>query len=279
VTAPITDLHLHTTASDGRLTPRELVARVAAAGVTVMAVTDHDTTASVSEVQRLAAEHGVEAISGIEVTAVEDGRDVHILGYFIDHDDPVLGEFLSMQRRRRIARVEAIAVRLRALGVPIDIGSLLEEAQRETGRSIGRPQVARAMIAAGHVRDTREAFDQWLATDRPGFVAREGPSPEAVIAALHAARGLASLAHPGKTRIDSRIAALRDAGLDAIEAFHSDHDEATRERYAQMARTLGCLVTGGSDFHGDPSHGLEPGTVALPAADWVRLRDAARPHA
>jgi 3',5'-nucleoside bisphosphate phosphatase len=279
VTAPLADLHLHTTASDGRLTPRELVARVAAAGVTVMAATDHDTTASVGEVRRLAAEQGVEAIAGIEVTAVEDGRDVHILGYFIVHDDPVLGEFLALQRRRRIARVEAIASRLQALGLPIDIASLLSEAQRETGRSIGRPQVARAMIAAGHVRDTAEAFDRWLASDRPGFVAREGPSPETVIATLHAAGGLASLAHPGKTRIDARIAALREAGLDAIEAFHSDHDESTRERYVQMARTLGCLITGGSDFHGDPSHGLEPGTVTLPAADWMRLRAAAPPHA
>jgi predicted metal-dependent phosphoesterase TrpH len=275
---PVVDLHLHTTASDGRLTPRQLVERAAAAGVTVMAATDHDTVAAVEDVRSAAAEYGIEAIAGIEVTAVAAGRDIHILGYFVDPADRALGEFLATQRQRRIARVEAIAARLAALGVPIDVAPLLQRAQRESGKSIGRPQVAAAMIAAGYVRDTSEAFDRWLAGDRPGFVAREGPSPGEVIAMIHAAGGLASLAHPGKTGIDDRISELRAAGLDALEAFHPDHDEPARSRYARMAAGLGCLVTGGSDFHGDPAHGREPGTMTMPAADWQRLR-AAAPHA
>jgi 3',5'-nucleoside bisphosphate phosphatase len=269
------DLHLHTTSSDGRLTPRALVGRVAAAGVRIMAVTDHDTTAALDEVRRAAAEYGIEAVSGIEVTAVENERDVHVLGYFIDPDDRALAAFLSIQRGRRVARVQAIAARLADLGVPVDVTPLFTQVRQETGRSIGRPQLARAMIEAGHVRDTSEAFDRWLGAGRPGFIAREGPSIHDVIAVLHAAGGLASLAHPGKTGIDARIPALRECGLDALEAFHSDHDELQRARYANLAAELGCLVTGGSDFHGDPTHGVEPGTAPLPHAEWERLRAAA----
>ena len=272
------DLHLHTTASDGRLTPGELVEHVAMAGVTVMAVTDHDTVAATEDVRRLAAERGIEAVSGIEVTAVENGCDVHILGYFANPADRALGEFLATQRERRVSRVKAIAERLAELGVPVDVRPLLAEAETRTGRSIGRPQVAQAMIAAGHVADISDAFERWLGQGRPGFLPREGPSCEVVIATLHQAGGLASLAHPGKTAIDARLASLRDAGLDALEAYHSDHPPTLVERYIRRAAELGMLVSGGSDFHGDPSHGREPGMSALPQEHWQRLR-AARSNA
>jgi predicted metal-dependent phosphoesterase TrpH len=275
----VIDLHLHTTASDGRCSPEELVEHVSAAGVTVMAVTDHDTTAAIAEVRAAARRRGIEAISGIEITAIDAGRDVHVLGYFFDPLNAALGAFLSAQRAARIARVQAIALRLAALGVPVEIESLLDQAVRESGRSIGRPQVARAMIAAGHVADTREAFDRWLADDRPGFVPRAGASPGVIIDVIHGAGGTASLAHPGKTGLDVRIETLARAGLDAIEAFHPDHDALLAQRYVEMARAFGLLLTGGSDFHGDPVHGLSPGSVTLPAAEWERLRDCRRPHA
>ena len=271
------DLHLHTTASDGRCTPQELVDRAASAGVTAMAVTDHDTTAAVAEVQALAGARGIDAISGIEITAIEAGRDVHILGYFIDPGNPQLVGFLSRQRAERIARVKAVGDRLSQLGVPIDITPMLARAEEDAGRSIGRPQIARAMVAAGHVADTREAFDRWLATGRPAFVPRVGAPPEEVIPLVRGAGGLTSLAHPGQTAIDTRISELCVAGLDAIEVYHPDHDSASTERYRQLASRLGLLVTGGSDFHGDPSHGSEPGSVTLPDDAWLRFR-AAAPH-
>jgi predicted metal-dependent phosphoesterase TrpH len=273
------DLHLHTTASDGRCSPGELVERAVAAGLTVMAVTDHDTTASVREVRVAADRHGIEAIAGIEITAVEAGRDVHMLGYFLDPDAGPLSTFLGAARASRVARVEAIAARLAAVDRPIDVASIIEDARAHSGRSIGRPQVARAMIAAGYVKNTSEAFERWLGPDGPVFVARTGASPEEVIAVIHAAGGLASLAHPGRTRIDARLAGLRDAGLDALEVFHSDHDGALVKRYAAVARELGLLVTGGSDFHGDPAHGLEPGSAGLPAAEWTRVSAARDRHA
>ena len=274
----VIDLHLHTTASDGRCTPRELVDLAADEGVSVMAVTDHDTTAAVAEVRTAALERGLQAVSGIEITAVEAGRDLHVLGYLFDPLHQALGAFLLTQRAARIARVQAIGARLAALGVPVDVEPLVRQAGRESGRSVGRPQVARAMIDAGHVADTQEAFDRWLGQGRPGFVPRAGPAPEAVIEIIHQAGGIASLAHPGKFGLDARIPSLAEAGLDAVEAFHPDHDASLVRRYVQAARGLDLLLTGGSDFHGDPGHGLSPGAVTLPAAEFARLR-AARPHA
>lgn len=275
----LVDLHLHTTASDGRLTARELVDRAIAARLRVMAVTDHDTTASVVEAQGYAAAAGIESISGIEITAVDAGADVHILGYFLDPAHSGLSVFLARQRASRVARVEAIAARLASLGVPIDVAPLLAEAQRQGGRSIGRPQVARAMVTAGHVRDTREAFDRWLGSGLPGFVRREGSGSEDVIAAIHDAGGIASMAHPGKSIGDERLTALRGAGLDALEAYHPDHDTARVAHYLQLARGLGLLVTGGSDFHGEPDHGRALASVTLPPAEWDRLLDARARHA
>lgn len=272
------DLHLHTTASDGRSTPRELVEEAVSAGLTVMAVTDHDTTASVDEVRALARERGVACVPGIEITAVEDGRDVHVLGYFLDPADARLGEFLAAQRQTRLDRVQAIAARLAELGMPIDLRASLAEVREQPGRSIGRPQVARAMAHAGHVSSTREAFDRWLGRDLPAFVPRSGSSPEEVIAIIQRAGGLTSLAHPGRTSLDARIPALRDAGLDAIEVYHSDHDRAAISRYHQLATDVGLLMTGGSDFHGDPMHGVMVGAAAVPDEAWQRFRAAQHRH-
>lgn len=273
------DLHLHTTASDGRCSPAELVERARDAGLTVMAVTDHDTTAAIADVRRLAAANGIDAVAGIEITAVEDGFDVHILGYFLEPGDPGLQQFLVTQRGIRLERVREIAARLQTLGMPVDIEPVLAEARRDPARAVGRPQVARAMIAAGHVPSVDEAFTSWLSRGRPAFVPRAGASPESVIGIIHAAHGIASLAHPGRTRIDSRIAALRDAGLDALEAFHSDHDPAERMRYTQLATSLGAGVTGGSDFHGDPARMIAPGSTTLPPEHWTALCAARAPHA
>jgi predicted metal-dependent phosphoesterase TrpH len=273
------DLHLHTTASDGRCSPRELVERAAAAGLTVLAVADHDTVAAVGEVRALAGGRNIEAITGIEITAIESGRDVHMLGYFFDADSPELAAFLARQRASRLARIVTIGERLAELGMPVDLEPLVAAARRHASHSIGRPKIARMMVDAGYAADMRDAFDHWLVPGRPAFVPRAGAPPEEVIAILHRAGGMASLAHPGRTRIDVRIAALKEAGLDAIEVFHPDHDEPMVARYRQMARALDLLVTGGSDFHGAPSHGLEPGASTLPTPEWDRLFAAHHRHA
>lgn len=272
------DLHLHTTASDGRRSPEEVVRWASLAGVTVLAVTDHDTTAAIDEVRRHALRAGIEAVAGIEITAVEHGRDVHMLGYFFDPADEALASFLTTQREARVRRTEAIAERLAELGMPISLRSVFGSGRRNRGRSIGRPQIAEAMVRAGHAVDMRDAFDRWLGEGCPAFMPREGPSPEDVLAVVHAAGGIVSLAHPGRTRIDARIESLRAAGLDAIEVYHPDHNRDTQVRYWELARDLGCLRTGGSDFHGDTAHGLNPGSTALPEDEWDRLIAAVRPR-
>jgi predicted metal-dependent phosphoesterase TrpH len=267
----VIDLHLHTTASDGRSTPGELVDYAAQAGLTVMSVTDHDTTAAVAAVTALAAERGIEAISGIEITAVLRSRDVHMLGYFYDASDAAFRSFLLAQREARVARAEAIVGRLADLQMPIDFTEQIAAARSGVGPSLARPHVARAMVAAGHVKDLKEAFDKWLAEGQPAFMERIGPPPSAVIEAIHAAGGLASLAHPGRTRIDADIPDMVAAGLDAIEVYHSDHDDEKRLRYAAIAAEHRLLVTGGTDFHADPASPLRVGTVTLPPAEWEWL--------
>lgn len=268
------DLHLHTTASDGRSTPGELVDLAVRAGLTVMAVTDHDTTAAVADVRAIAADRGIESIPGIEITAVVDGRDVHMLAYFFEPRHVALMTFLAGQRQIRLARIEAILERLAELKMPLNFKPQLELARRQTGLSLARPHVARAMVAAGFARDVRAAFDQWLGEGRPAYVERVGPSPAAVAAAVHAAGGLVSLAHPGRTRIDDHIPALVADGLDALEAFHSDHDAAAVARYRAMAAAHGLLTTGGSDFHADPGSAVAIGSSVLPFEEWQRLHAA-----
>lgn len=249
---------MHTTASDGRLTPVELVARVAAARLTTISVTDHDTVAAIEEVSTAARPMGIRVVPGIEITAVDQGRDVHMLGYFFDPRHDGLAAFLVNQRSLRVARVREIAARLAALNMFIDVESLLMTAAVRPGSSVGRPQIARELVRAGHVPSVQDAFDLWLATGRPAFVPRTGPSPADVVSVIHDAGGVASFAHPGVTRRDELIAPLVEQGLDAIEAYHSDHTDEDVVAYRRMAARLGVLVSGGSDFHGEDPAKPEP---------------------
>jgi predicted metal-dependent phosphoesterase TrpH len=274
------DLHTHTNASDGRCSPPELVARAAAVGVTVLSVTDHDTVDANGVAAISCADAGITFVPGIEITAVRDESDVHVLGYFLDPASPGLRLFLAEQRQRRIDRIGRIVERLERLGMPLDAGAILRPAIDQPGTSIGRPAVARALIAAGYVATTGEAFDSLLARGRPGFVPREGASPEIVIEQIHAAGGVASLAHPGLLKRDDWIGGLAASGLDALEAYHTSHDEAQTAGYRAVAGRLGLCVSGGSDYHADQSHGAaHPGSVALPQDAFDQLRDRATSRA
>lgn len=268
------DLHLHTTASDGAFSPSELVARARAARLSVIAVTDHDTTAGACAARGPALDSGLELVPGIEISAVADGRDVHMLGYFIDPESPALAAFLDRQRAERRRRVAAIGDRLAALGCGVDVAAILDSAG--DGRTIGRPQLADALVRAGCVADRDEAFSRYLGFSAPAFVPRRGAEPAEVIGVVHEAGGLVSMAHPGVTRRDDLIAPLVARGLDAIEVRHSDHDEATEARYRAMAADLGILVTGGSDYHGETGRrAASLGSVVMPPADFEALRRAA----
>jgi predicted metal-dependent phosphoesterase TrpH len=267
----VIDLHLHTAASDGLLPPADLVERIQAAGISAFSVTDHDTVAGLEAAADAAAARGMRFVTGIEVTAIQDGRDLHMLGYGIDPRSPALLAFLEKQRELRRHRVHLVLDRLAALGVPIDPAPVLAS-DSEGGRTVGRPHVAREMVRAGYVRSVSEAFDSWLATGRPAFVPRDGASPAEVVAVIHEAGGVAAMAHPGVTNRDGLLTELVAHGLDALEVWHSDHDEAAARRYAALAGTLGLLMTGGSDFHGDGEdrvNGL--GRVGMPEQAFSAL--------
>ncbi len=266
------DLHTHTTASDGRCAPAELVARAAAAGVTVLAVTDHDTVGGCAATAAACLSSNIEFVPGIEITAVVAETDVHMLGYFMDITSSPFLDFLAEQRQTRIDRVRLMVDKLATLGVHVDVDAILAPALADPRKSAGRPWIARALVAAGVVASTDEAFERWLGRGRPAFVARDGAAPPEVIERIHDAGGIASLAHPGLLKRDEWIPGFAGAGLDALEAYHSRHDAAATAHYAALAAQLGVAVSGGSDFHADEAHGpAAPGAVSLPAAEYQRL--------
>jgi predicted metal-dependent phosphoesterase TrpH len=270
------DLHTHTTASDGRRTPPELVAAAAAAGVTVLSVTDHDTIAACAPARAACAEARIEFVPGIEITAMRAERDVHVLGYFIDVQSTALLAFLADQRRRRLDRVRQMILRLAACGIELDAAAILQPGVADPAASVGRPWIARALVDHGHCATTGEAFDRWLARGRPAFVARLAAPPEEVFARIHEAGGVASIAHPGLLGHDEWIPDFLAAGLDAIEAYHTKHDAERTRHYVELAARLGLAVSGGSDYHADETHGaVTPGSVSLPREAFdalVRLK-------
>ena len=265
------DLHLHTTASDGRSSPEALIRRAAAAGVTTLAVTDHDTTAGIAAARAAAAPMGIAVVPGIEITSVHNGKDVHMLGYFIDEAHAELAGFLVAQRADRRRRIEDMLDRLDSLGVVLDRAPLMSQAEGK-GKAIGRPVIARALIEGGHAKDMSDAFDRYLSPGRAAFVPRLGASPAEVVAIITRAGGVSSFAHPLKLGLDSLIADLARTGLDAVEVFHPDHDEAARARYQDLARDCGLLVSGGSDDHGPGADRADTlGTVSLPPQAFEAL--------
>jgi 3',5'-nucleoside bisphosphate phosphatase len=273
----VIDLHTHTTASDGRCTPAELVARASAAGVTILSVTDHDTVAGCEAVAAACASARIRFVAGIEITAVCEEADVHMLGYFVDASSPALGAFLSDQRHQRIDRIRRMIAKLAVFGIHLNADAIVQPAIDDPSRSVGRPWIARALVSGGYVKSTNDAFGIWLSRGRPAFVARESAPPERVIERIHEAGGLASLAHPGLVKRDDWIPAFAAAGLDALEVYHIDHDQAATKHYRAIAERLNLAVSGGSDFHGDESHGSpSPGTVTLPREDYDRLAALAR---
>jgi len=273
----VIDLHMHTTASDGRCSPADLVAWVHAAGVTTFAITDHDTVAALAEARVHAERLRLTLVPGVEVTAVWQGRDVHVLGYWIDPAHPALGAFLAGQRERRVARARAIGAALAQAGAKVDLEPLLARVAARAGAAVGRPGVAQALVSAGHASSVQDAFDRLLGEGCPAYVSRTGVPPNDVCAIIHAAGGVASLAHPGVTRRDDCLAQWASDGLDALEAYHSDHSEADQVRYLERAQQLGLAVSGGSDFHGDDpmSHRSRRrvlGGVPLPEPAWHALQ-------
>jgi predicted metal-dependent phosphoesterase TrpH len=257
------DLHLHTTFSDGTWSPEELVAEAARRAVTLIAVTDHDEIGGIAPAQAVGRHCGVEVVSGVEINTDLGREEVHILGYGFPLESAVLHEGLDGLRTSRCTRLERILGRLAAAGVRLDRDRVLAIAGKG---SVGRPHIAQALVEAGVVADMNAAFDRYLGRNSPAYVPRETLSPEEAIALIHRAGGFTSLAHPGKLgdppRILRRLAA---AGLDALEAYHTDHSAELSTRLERWAAQYGLVVTGGTDSHGPRgSRVVVVGSVPVP---------------
>jgi hypothetical protein len=265
------DLHSHTTASDGTLTPRELVRLAARHGVRVLAVTDHDSTAGIREaIDEARSLPPLEIVPGLEINCDVPGAEIHVLGYCLDWEVAWFQEFLGTQREERRQRVYRIAARLAELGVPIDpddVFALVKEG------SAGRPHVAQAMVDRGYVKSVREAFDRYLSLNGPANVPRRRLAPAEAVRIIRRARGVPVLAHPGLANRDELIPELVAAGLLGIEAFYPEHSAGQIAAYRDMCARLGLVATGGSDFHGPRVGGVRhPGVQPVPESAWQELQ-------
>ena len=272
------DLHSHTTASDGEHSPEGLLALARAAGVTVLAVTDHDTVAGLARAAAAAEAEGLAFVPGIEISATAAGREIHILGHFVDATEAGLARFSDRLRGERAVRMGRMVQRMGELGFPV---TLEEVEQIGGGAHLGRPHLALALLNRGYVSSTKEAFDRFLADGRPGHVDRYRVPADEAIRLLHAAGGTATLAHPGPSQVtEPTLRALAQAGLDGLEVFHVDHVPSQREALLRTADALGLIPTGGSDYHGARvSPGRKPGGSTTPPEAFARLTARAEKHA
>lgn len=268
------DLHSHTTASDGALTPRELVRLAARQGVRVLAITDHDSTEGLSEALAEASVHGLEIVPGLEINCDVPGAEIHVLGYYVDWRAEWFQAFLREQRAERTARVHRIVERLTELGMPLtaeEVFAICKEG------SPGRPHVAQAMVKRGYVRSVREAFDDWLHADGPANVPRRRLTPVEAVRVIRRAGGVPVFAHPGLADRDELIPELVEAGLAGIETYYPEHSAAQIDAYCQTCRRLGLVATGGSDYHGaHAGRATTVGTPHVPLEVWEALRQKAR---
>ncbi len=265
------DLHCHTTASDGILTPTELLQRADRLAVRTIAITDHDTTEGVAEGLRVGAELGIEVIPGVEINTDMPGSELHVLGYFVDPIDPALRAELLRLREGRIGRARRMAEILTSMGAPVSFQRILEVAGEG---SVGRPHVAQVLLEAGHVSSYNEAFERFIGRNGPAYVDRLKFTAVEACELIRSAGGLPVLAHPvyfdahGAIRapfdLDQMLPELMSAGLVGLETYYRNYDAITTEYLMGAAKRYGLLVTGGTDFHG-PRPGLpDIGGVNVP---------------
>ena len=262
------DLHMHSTASDGSRAPADVVRAAKKANLAAIALTDHDSVAGLAEAEAAGTELGIRVVKGVELSAVEGETETHLLGLHL-RDTDVLERGLAELRAMRTRRGQSIVERLNALGVAVSFESVL--AQAGTG-VVGRPHVARALIAEGWATDARDAFDRYLGAGRPAYVAKEQLSMPDAIAMIHAAGGLAVLAHPGPGGTRERIEALRALGLDGVEVKHPSHSSSDTTRLRGLCEQFGLLPSGGSDWHGAAEGPRTIGMMQVPA-EWLARQD------
>ncbi len=264
----LVDLHVHSTASDGSRAPADVVQEAKRVGLAAIALTDHDTVEGVSEATNAGAAIGVRVVAGVELSAVEGDVETHILGLHLSDTRELEARLVALRDMRR-TRAERIVQRLNELGVRIAIADVLEQA---AGGAIGRPHVARAMIADGWAVDFRDAFDRYLGNGKPAFVAKDRLAISDAIELIHRAGGLAILAHPAQAGTRERVQALVALGMDGVEVRHPSHSAEDAARLAALVEHFGLVPSGGSDWHGSGDGPRTLGAMRVPA-EWLSRQD------
>jgi hypothetical protein len=272
------DLHTHSTHSDGRFDPDTLARMAREAGLSGLALTDHDTVSGLGPMAKACEREGLSLVNGIEISVDWEPGTLHMLGLFIDPDNRDFGEKLKVLQEGRRKRNPLMVARLAAAGIPITLEEVLAES---AGGQLGRPHFAAVLIRKGFAKDTQDAFDRWLGKGRPGYVEKEKLSPEASIAMIRSAGGVAVLAHPielemNAQELENLVARLVRAGLGGIEAEHSSHREQESHAYRALASLHGLACSGGSDFHGIDGHLVALGTPSVTAEAVAMLREKSR---
>jgi predicted metal-dependent phosphoesterase TrpH len=272
------DLHSHSTISDGRLTPTQLIDLAASRGVRIMSLTDHDIVDGLPEAFEAAARHpGFTLIPGIEMSTDVPGNEVHILGHFIDWKDEAFRQKLASLQESRLGRARKMVDKLAELGFPVD----WERVQSFAEGAVGRPHIALALVEAGHCETVNEAFDRFLSRTGPAYVERERLEPEEVVALILSVGGLATLAHPRELYaaggLELLLERLKAAGLTGMEVYYQDYAPEEVETFRLLAERYGLLPLGGSDYHGlgGPQQ-REPGDIPLPEEPVDALFNLAR---
>ena len=278
------DLHAHTTASDGSLSPPQLVQKATDLGLSALGVTDHDTLSGLAEAMDAAAACGLELVPGVELSVEDAGGRFHLLGYLFDPTHARLQATLAEIRVSRARRNAQMAEKMAELGLPVTMDDVRAEAG-EDSEVIARPHFAQALMKHGVVNSVQEAFDRFLATGKPLYQPKQVLTPADAVALIHEAGGVAVMAHPGLVPLNDTALAqhirglVQEAGMDGIEAYYSQHSPAQTERFLALARELNLVVTGGSDFHGTPKPHVPLGVVfgGKPASASLleRLRERA----
>ncbi len=275
----LVDLHLHTTASDGRLSPRQLVDLAASRGLRVIAVTDHDTTDGLPAAQEAARAYPhLTLIAGVELSTDVPGGEIHVLGYFVDRSNPEFESFLSQMRDARVGRGRRMVEKLSALGMPVPWERVLELAQ---GGSVGRPHVAQAMVEQGHVASIQDAFNRYIGRNGPAYAEREKLTPVEAVRFLRRTGALPVIAHPGEVdNLDAVLEELKEAGMVGMEVHYNNYPPEKVQKLAQAAVAHGLLQCGGTDYHALGSDGeTEPGFAGPPMEVAQRLMEMARAEA
>jgi 3',5'-nucleoside bisphosphate phosphatase len=257
------DLHAHTTASDGTFTPTQLMEHAVEKGLTAVAVTDHDTTDGLPEAAQAARQRGIEFVPGIELSISYHSGRFHMLGYFIDWENPTLAGRLQLLKENRIKRNQLMAAKMEELDLPVTLEDIIAESG---GGQVGRPHMAMAMVKKGIVSTVQEAFDKYLADGAMAHFPKDKITAEEGIELIHAAGGLAVMAHPDSLKMDNAtlledLKRLKEQGLDGIECYYNNHSPQRSRDLLAIAQEAGLIATGGSDFHGAAKPHVQLGVV------------------